>query len=736
VAGGEPDRLTPRRGTVGAVAIPDDDVARVRAATDMVALIGEHVALKRQGRRWVGLCPFHSERTPSFAVNAEEGLYHCFGCQRSGDAITFVRETEHLDFAEAVRRLADRAGLTITEDPAEAASRQRRAPLAEAMARAVDFYHQRLLRAPDAGPARQYLRTRGYDAEVVRRFQLGWAPDDWDQLARHLAVPDDVLVGSGLGFRNRRGRQQDAFRARVLFPIFDPSGHPIAFGGRVLPAPDGSVPSGPKYKNSPDGPLYAKRRVLYGLNWAKHDVVASGEVVVCEGYTDVIGCFVAGVPRAVATCGTALGEEHFRLLANFADRIVLAYDADSAGQAGAGRVHEWARGQRVDVVVAVLPDGADPGDLARHEPEALRAAVAGAVPMVQFQIDRVLGGADLRHPEGRAAAAEMALAAVAEHPVDLVRDQYLMQVADRCHLDHRSLRAVLDRLVGDRRTGARPARPPRVARGGGSPSGGGGSPSGGGGLLSGGGGSPSGGGGLLSGGGGSPSGGGGLLSGGGSRPREGVERSSAGTGRPPGRTGGPAVPVAGGAGPIRDGFEPADEHLLPVDSGGSDSHQGAAGSATGRALGRSVGAAAGLEALRLAVHDPEQVAHLLEPVLFLDTVQRVAFEALVVADDLHLAIERAERCEPAAADLLRRVAVEEPTADGASVAAQLVRVAARVALRQADAEARRHPERFAAVAAETTNVRSDLQLVDEEPPDEHAVVRLVAWLGRRAEEGV
>jgi hypothetical protein len=149
-----------------------------------------------------------------------------------------------------------------------------------------------------------------------------------------------------------------------------------------------------------------------------------------------------------------------------------------------------------------------------------------------------------------------------------------------------------------------------------------------------------------------------------------------------------------------------------------------------------VGAAAGLEALRLAVHDPEQVAHLLEPVLFLDTVQRVAFEALVVADDLHLAIERAERCEPAAADLLRRVAVEEPTADGASVAAQLVRVAARVALRQADAEARRHPERFAAVAAETTNVRSDLQLVDEEPPDEHAVVRLVAWLGRRAEEGV
>ena len=423
------------------MAIPDEDVARVRAATDIVALISEHAALKKQGTRWVGLCPFHQEKTPSFSVNAEMGVFHCFGCQRSGDAITFVREIEHVDFVEAVRRLAERCGVTITEDPTATAERQRRAPLHEAMEKAVDFYHERLLSAPDAGPARDYLRSRGYDGEIVRRFRLGWAPDDWDALAKHLKVSSKVLEDAGLGFVNRRGRLQDAFRARVIFPIFDPSGRPIALGGRILPVPVAArrpgraAGPGPKYKNSQDGPIYSKRRTLYGLNWAKHDVIENGEVIVCEGYTDVIAFFQAGMPRAVATCGTALGEEHFRLLRNFATRVVLAYDADAAGQEGAGRVYEWERHHEVDVAVAALPPGADPADLARDDPDALRAAIADAKPFLAFRVDRVLQSADLRSAEGRAKAAEAALAVVAEHPNELVRDQYLMFVADRCRLD-------------------------------------------------------------------------------------------------------------------------------------------------------------------------------------------------------------------------------------------------------------------------------------------------------------
>ncbi|HZM57594.1 MAG TPA: DNA primase, partial [Acidimicrobiales bacterium] len=419
--------------------IPDEDVARVRAATDIVALIGEHAALKRQGRRWVGLCPFHGEKTPSFSVNSEEGFYYCFGCQAKGDAITFVREMDHLDFVDAVRQLADKAGVTIHEDANAGRDSQRRKVFLDAMEEATEWYHQRLLTGADAGQARDYLRSRGYDGDVVRRFRLGWAPDGWDELCAGLRLSEEIAVGAGLGFMNRGGRLQDAFRARVLFPICDPSGHPVALGGRVLPGSQDPA----KYKNSTETPIYSKRRTLYALNWAKQDIIKRDEVVVCEGYTDVIGLFGVGVERAVATCGTALAEEHVKLLRGFASRVVLAFDADGAGQSAAGRFYEWERKLEINVAVAALPPGTDPGDLARSDPDALRAAIEGAKPFLRFRVERILDGADLSTPEGRAKAADAALAAVAEHPDNLVRDQYVMQVAERCRLEPLLLR---DRL--------------------------------------------------------------------------------------------------------------------------------------------------------------------------------------------------------------------------------------------------------------------------------------------------
>ncbi len=367
--------------------IPDEDIARVRAATDIVALIGEHAALKRQGRRWVGLCPFHGEKTPSFSVNAEDGFYYCFGCQAKGDAISFVRAMEHLDFVDAVRRLADRAGVTITEDAEAGRDAHRRKALMAAMEAAVEWYHQRLLTGADGGLARDYLRSRGYDSEVVRRFRLGWAPDEWDALSAALSLDGDLAEGTGLGFTNRRGRLQDAFRARVIFPICDPSGRPVALGGRVLPGAGDPA----KYKNSRETPIYSKSRVLYGLNWAKDDVIRSGEVVVCEGYTDVIGFFEAGVPRAVATCGTALADDHFRLLRNFAKRVVLAYDADGAGQAAATRFYEWERRHEVDVAVADLPAGADPADLARRDPGGVAGGGQGGQAVSAVPVGAHLG---------------------------------------------------------------------------------------------------------------------------------------------------------------------------------------------------------------------------------------------------------------------------------------------------------------------------------------------------------
>ncbi|MGI9080327.1 MAG: DNA primase [Acidimicrobiales bacterium] len=419
--------------------IVTEDIGRVRAASDLVQIAGEHMALRRVGRRWVGLCPFHAEKSPSFSVNGEEGLYYCFGCGAKGDVITFVREVEHLEFAEAVERLAGRAGIQIAyDDAAVSKERQRRALLVEATARAVDWYHERLLRGRDGAAARSYLRELGYDGDIVRAYRIGWAPDEWDALCRALRVPVDVLTQTGLGFLNRLHRQQDVFRARIMFPIFDVRGDPVAFGGRQLPGGDP-----PKYKNSAEGPLYSKSRVLYGLNWAKADIVNQREVVVCEGYTDVIGLARAGVPRAVATCGTALAEQHFHTLKNFAPRVVLAFDADPAGQAAAERLYQWEQRYELDLAVAELPGGLDPGDLSRRDPEALRRAIAEAKPFLAFRLDRSLAGADLRSPEGRARAAELAMAVVAEHPNAVVRDQYVMQVAALTHVHHDRLSELL-----------------------------------------------------------------------------------------------------------------------------------------------------------------------------------------------------------------------------------------------------------------------------------------------------
>ncbi len=406
-----------------------EDVARVREATDFVAVASERMSVKQVGTRWTGLCPFHAEKSPSFSINAQDKLFYCFGCGAKGDVITFVRETEHLDFAGAVEKLASLAGIQLRydENTGQGENRKRRDALYAAMEKAVEWYHDQLLTSPDARPARDYLRERGYNGEIARQFKIGWAPDDWDQLARHLKLNDKDLADTGLGFVNKRGRQQDSFRARVMFPIIDTSNRPVAFGGRILPG----SPDPAKYKNSSETAIYSKRRVLYGLNWAKEDAVRSGEVVVCEGYTDVIAFAQAGAPRAVATCGTAVTDEHLRVLRTFAPRIVLAYDADAAGQAAAERFYAWERDLDLSLHVLALPKGADPADLARRDPAALLAALSKAKRFLDFHVDRAISVHDLRSPEGRAKAAEAALEVVAEHPIDLVREQYIGEVAAR-----------------------------------------------------------------------------------------------------------------------------------------------------------------------------------------------------------------------------------------------------------------------------------------------------------------
>jgi len=589
------------------VGILADDIARVREATDFVALANEHIALKKVGQRYVGLCPFHAEKSPSFSVNASEGLYYCFGCQAKGDVITFVRETQHLEFAEAVEYLAAKAGIQVRYDQAVVSrDRDRRGRLVEVMKKAVDWYHQRLLSGDDAAAARSYLRSRGYDGDVVRQFQLGWAPDDWDALARSLKVSEDVLRDTGLGFVNRRQRQQDSFRARVMFPIFDTRGDPVAFSGRALPGADG-----PKYKNSAESALYSKSKVLYALNWAKTDVVQAGEVIICEGSTDVIGFFLAGLPRAVAGWGTALTEDQVRTLKNFAPRLVLAYDADTAGQAAAERLYEWEKRYEVDIAVADLPPGSDPADLARNEPERLRAAVENARPFLAFRIDRALSGASLTAPEGRARAAEAALGMIREHPDEFVRDQYVMEVSARTRIEPDRLREALKK-------GRLTSVPPR-----------------------------------------------------------------------------PSTPAR----------------------------------ASRVVLSRS----AEEEALLLAVHNRDELQDRLHEVLFADELTAAAYRALMSTDSLHDAVEVAD---PAAADLLQRLAVEEPGEDVAgdvdNVVGRLAREAGKRALVELEAAAQDadDPAAFAPAIGWLTLTVGELR---DPGSAVDASDRLVRWLVDRLE---
>jgi DNA primase len=412
------------------MAIEDADIDRVRETVSIVDVVQAHVALRKSGRNWVGLCPFHAEKTPSFNVREETGRYKCFGCDASGDVFTFVQQIDNVDFVGAVEALAARAGITITyTTTGQSKQRARRKRLVEAMGAAVEWYHQRLIDDPAARPARDYLRARGLHGEVARTFKLGWAPDDWDLLSRESGIDAEALRATGLAFTNRRNRMQDSFRARVLFPILSDSGEALALGGRVLP---GSTDPA-KYKNSPETEIYSKSRTLYGLNWAKAEISRTNEVVVCEGYTDVIGFFRVGVQRAVATCGTAFTEEHVRLLKRYANRVVLAFDADAAGQGAAERFYEWEQKYEIEVAVAQLPDGADPGDLAQRDPDVLASAVDDAQPFLGFRVRRALAGGGST-PEGRARRAELALAVINEHPNPDVRRLYAGEVATQVGL--------------------------------------------------------------------------------------------------------------------------------------------------------------------------------------------------------------------------------------------------------------------------------------------------------------
>ncbi len=410
----------------------DADIRRVVDATDIVDLIGEVVALKRVGRRFVGLCPFHAENTGSFSVSPAEGRYYCFGCHAKGDAIEFVRQTSHVDFVDAVELLAARAHILIESDAREGPSREKRFDLYRAYEKAYELYRDTLIDPVKGERARLYLGDRGVSPQAIAYFGLGFAPSGQGVLSHTLGLTRDAWEASGLGYVDQSGGLRDHMAGRVIFPIHDTSQRVVAFGGRYLPFEGENSPAQvAKYKNSSDSPIYAKRRTLYNLNRARSPIVAQDRVVVCEGYTDVIAMWQAGFANVVASCGTAFSEDHLEVLRRFTKNIVLLFDGDSAGQDAMERLWQAERSHGVVLAVGRLPIGLDPAEAAAKDPALLESAIAGAVPMTRFLLDRLYATGEMATPEGRARTAEQAVSLVARNPNTLVRSDYIAEIADR-----------------------------------------------------------------------------------------------------------------------------------------------------------------------------------------------------------------------------------------------------------------------------------------------------------------
>ena len=443
----------------------DPVIDEIKQRVDIADLVGSRVALKKAGRTLKGLCPFHDEKTPSFVVYPDQGSYHCFGCGKSGDAFTWMQETEHLDFGEALRQLAQRAGVDLPERRRDPQATEKRQRLLAVLNEAAAFYHRQLLeaRTPEAQAARKYVESRGLTAATVERFGLGYAPDRWDVLLKHLRqrrhAPELAVEAGLLREGERDGSRYDLFRGRLLFPIRDAGGAVIGFGGRILG--EGQ----PKYLNSPQTPLFDKSTVLYGLDQARQAIRREEQAIIVEGYTDAVIAHQHGYTNVVAALGTALTAQQVRQLRRYSENLVLALDADSAGQAATLRgldvMHEalasgTAPGIQGEVRVATLPSGRDPDDVIRADPQQWEALIEQAKPFVEFAIDAAVAGADLSNAREKSAVASRVFPLIRAVGDPIARAPYVAMLAERLGVDEQTVQAAM--AASRRRTPRRVAR--------------------------------------------------------------------------------------------------------------------------------------------------------------------------------------------------------------------------------------------------------------------------------------
>ncbi len=412
---------------------------RVRDAVDMADLVGSRVELRRAGaNRMEGLCPFHDERTPSFGINPAEKLFYCFGCGQGGDVFKFVELTEGLGFKEALEALAERYGVQlepVEEDPQAAERRKERGRLYELLERTAAFYVRYLWESGEASGAREYLAQRGLDEGSLREFRVGYAPSAWDKVlvaSRRAGFSDRELVAAGLASRSEKGagRTYDRFRRRIMFPLCDGRGRVLGFGARAMGADQK-----PKYLNSSDNEVFHKGRNLFGADIARVPAAKAAEVIVAEGYTDVIAMHQAGLRNTVGLMGTALTDDQVSELARLAPTVLLALDADSAGQEAMLRAARVAAGRKLALRVVPLPPGSDPADLAQEQgPDALRRLAGESVAFVRFRVERELAKADLAGAEGKDAVIAALRPVFATIAPSAMREELVALVADRTDL--------------------------------------------------------------------------------------------------------------------------------------------------------------------------------------------------------------------------------------------------------------------------------------------------------------
>lgn len=431
----------------------ESPIDQIKSRLDVIDVISEYVQLKQSGQNWKGLCPFHSEKTPSFMVHREKQIWHCFGCNTGGDIFEFVQKIENVEFVEALEILARKANVELKFQDRQESGKKTRA--LEMIREADDFFHNQLLKSPAAKVARDYLTGRGVDIETAKAFHLGYAPDSWEGLAKYLqskGYKPAELMAVGLVVQHTRGGCYDKFRDRIMFPIQDIHDRTIGFGGRVLK----NKSDEPKYMNSPQSLVYNKSLVLYNLNRSRNFIRENCFAVLVEGYMDVIGCYQAGVKNVVSVSGTALTIEQVKILKRYVNEIRLAFDADLAGQSASERGIDLVLQAEMEVKIIAFPQDEDPDTWSRKNPEAFNQSIAEALPIGDYTLRHILQNINVSSREGKKQASEQMLKAIAKLPNPIDKDYYLKKTSKDLGVDETSLRerlTMVDKVRSNKMTG-------------------------------------------------------------------------------------------------------------------------------------------------------------------------------------------------------------------------------------------------------------------------------------------